>query len=84
MKTIYPIKNLYATGGGSYKFNNLVNETLNINMVKHDELISLVNGYLIMNELNTFYEKSNDEYKFVGSNDLVKNFINFFQLMMYF
>ena len=71
MKTVYPIKSLYATGGGAYKFNNLVNETLNVTMFKHDELISLVNGYITMNELNTFYETTRDGYKFVGSDDFV-------------
>lgn len=71
MKTVYPIKTLYATGGGSHKFNNLVNETLNVTMVKHDELISLVNGYLIMNQLNTFFETTSEGYKFVGSDDFV-------------
>ena len=71
MKNVYPIKSLYATGGGAYKFNNLVHEVLNVNMVKHDELISLVNGYLIMNELNTFYETTSEGYKFVGAEDFV-------------
>ncbi len=83
MKTIYPLKNLYATGGGAYKFNNLVHEILNVNMVKHDELISLVNGYILMNEMDTFFEYTSDGYKFVGSDDfvitnyLLKSFILF-------
>ena len=72
MKTLYPLNNIYATGGGAYKYNNLINETLNINLVKHDELISLVNGYSFMNELNTFYEKSREGNNFVGANDFVK------------
>lgn len=63
-----------ATGGGAYKFSSLVNELINLNMIKHDELISLVNGYILMNDLNTFYEKSSDGYKLVGCDDFV-NFL---------
>lgn len=37
---------------------------------KYDELISLVNGYITMNDFNTFYEKNNTGYKNVKSNDL--------------
>ena len=62
---------LHATGGGAHKFNNLVNETLGLNMVKYDELLSLVNGYITMNQFETFYEKSNKGYKNVASSDLV-------------
>ena len=45
-------------------------------MVKHDELISLVNGYILMNELDTFYETTSDGYKFVGAEDFV-NIVNY-------
>lgn len=65
------MNNLHATGGGAYKFNNLVNETLGLNIYKYDELLSLVNGYISMNQYNTFYEVNNNGYKNVDSSDLV-------------
>lgn len=48
-----------------------MNEKLNVDIVKHDELTSLVNGYSFMNHLNTFYEKTQDGYRYVGENDFV-------------
>jgi hypothetical protein len=62
----------------------LINETLNINLIKHDELISLVNGYLIMNELDTFYETTKNGYKNVGKQDLVRKYIllNFIKIIL--
>ena len=66
------MNNLHATGGGAYKFNSLVNETLGLKINKYDELQSLVNGYISMNQFNTFYEKNNSGYKNVIPSDLVK------------
>ncbi len=62
----------------------MINETLNINLIKHDELISLVNGYLIMNELDTFYETTKNGYKNVGKQDLVRKYIllNFIKIIL--
>lgn len=42
-----------------------------MNLFKHDELISLVHGYLLMNEFNTFYEKTKTGFSDVQSSDLV-------------
>jgi len=39
----YKVKELGITGGGSYKFNNKLNE-LNIKLIKYDEFYALVNG----------------------------------------
>lgn len=57
----YNIKKVDATGGGSEKFNNFVKKQLNIEFQKHDELISLVNGYLFLNQFNPFYKVENSK-----------------------
>ena len=67
LKRINEIQNLshiYATGGGVHKFYDLINEEFQISMEKHDELLSLVKGYLMMNEYNTFYHLIGPNGKF--------------------
>jgi pantothenate kinase len=56
----YYFDEICATGGGAYKFHELVLKELNIKLDKHDELLSLVKGYIAMNHYNTFYEHIND------------------------
>ncbi len=60
-----------ATGGGAYKFNNLILQELNVKMEKHDELVSLVHGYILMNSYNTFYELDNGNVKYLDQSDFV-------------
>lgn len=56
MNEITKITQIEATGGGAYKFSNLMKKVFHIEFIKHDELASLINGYLFMNDFNSFYE----------------------------
>ena len=55
----------------------MLKESLQLNIVKHDELLSLVNGYITMNQFDTFYEKIESGYKVVSSTDLVYLIVKF-------
>lgn len=64
MNEIYSLSNLsaiYATGGGAYKFFDFIYKEFGIKMEKNDELMSLVKGYLMMNNYKTFYEMTKEE-----------------------
>lgn len=56
LNNIEKITKIEATGGGAFKFCDVMKKVFNIEFIKHDELLSLVNGYLFMNTYNSFYE----------------------------
>lgn len=43
---------VYATGGGAFKFENLITQTLNLKWIKCDELEMLIQGIEFMSSLN--------------------------------
>ena len=69
INNISKISELNLTGGGAYKFNDLLKKNFDIELIKHDELQSLICGYKLMNNLNSFYEIENDEMKTVPQED---------------
>ena len=72
IELISPISKIEATGGGAYKFSETMKKYFNIEFNKHDELISLVKGYLFINHFNSFYKiDENDREIPVPSNDLI-------------
>ena len=54
------IDKIEATGGGAYKFYDITKTELNIELIKNDELLSLVYGYKFLNKYNSFYEIDNN------------------------
>ena len=44
---------IYATGGGAFKFESVVSERLKLDWMKCDELEMLINGLQFLNEINT-------------------------------
>lgn len=72
LKTVHDFNKIYATGGGAFKFYDLILEEFKITMEKHDELLSLVKGYLMMSDYKTFYELtgSNGKYSIIPSEDI--------------
>ena len=50
------IKKIDATGGGAFKYFDIMKEKFNIEFIKHDELLSLIYGYEFMHKYNSFYE----------------------------
>ena len=69
INNISKIDELNLTGGGAYKFNDLLKKNFNIELTKHDELQSLICGCKLMNNFNTFYEIENDSMKTVDPSD---------------
>lgn len=70
LNNIAKIDEINATGGGAYKYNNFIKKTFNIEVIKHDELQSLKNGYEFMNNYNLFYEIDNNTIRNIPSEDL--------------
>ena len=72
LNSIVKINKINLTGGGAYKFNDLLKQNFDIELIKHDELQSLINGYKLMNKYNNniFYEIDNDQIKTVLPEDL--------------
>lgn len=67
----FKITTIQATGGGALKFKEIAEKQFHLQFVKHDELLSLVNGYLFLNELSPFYEIQNErDIVQVSSSDL--------------
>lgn len=54
-----------ATGGGAYKFSDIMRDSFGINFNKHDELKSLVAGYVYLNQFSPFY-------KLKGKSEIIK------------
>ena len=63
------IDKIEATGGGAYKFYNITKNEFNIELIKHDELLSLVYGYKFMNKYNSFYEIDNNISKSISPSE---------------
>ena len=70
LNDITKIKEIDLTGGGAYKYNDILKKTFDIELVKHDELQSLIYGYEFMNNFNSFYEIENDLIKKLPQEDL--------------
>ena len=72
INNIYKINQIYTTGGGAYKYYQIIKSNFkNIEFLKCDELKSLVNGYIFMNEYKLIYKIENYKKIFVPSNDLI-------------
>ena len=72
LEIITPITHIEATGGGAYKFSEIMKKYFKIEFNKHDELISLVKGYLFINNYNSFYKiDENDREIPVPPEDLI-------------
>lgn len=56
LKGLCNFNTIHATGGGAFKFYNMVYDKLQVKFEKHDELLSLVSGYTFMNAYRSFYE----------------------------
>ena len=68
---ISPIKEIYATGGGAYKFESLMKQNFKIDFLKNDELISLVEGYIFIKNYSFIYKIEDFDKKiFVPNSDL--------------
>ena len=66
LKTLKKYNNfqkIRISGGGSCKYQKFFNEMLNVEVIKVDELQSLLYGYAIMNEYNTMYHLINKNIK---------------------
>ena len=60
INNIYKINQIYTTGGGAYKYYQIIKSNFkNIEFLKCDELKSLVNGYIFMNEYKLIYKIEN-------------------------
>ena len=59
LNEISEIKQINATGGGAYKYEPIIRKSLNAEFIKHDELISLVNGYIFINDYGFIYKIKN-------------------------
>ena len=67
---IVKIKKIDATGGGAFKYSELMKNDFNIELIKHDELSSLIYGYEFMNQFNSFYEIDNNNIsKFISPSE---------------
>ncbi len=63
------INEINLTGGGAYKYNDILKKNFEMELIKHDELQSLINGYQFMNNYNSFFEIENDSIKTVPLTD---------------
>ena len=72
LNNVVKINEINLTGGGAYKFNDLLKKNFDIELIKHDELQSLIKGYKLLNNYNNnlFYEIENDQIKSVPPEDL--------------
>ena len=59
LNEISEIKQINATGGGAYKYEPIIRKSLNTEFIKHDELISLVDGYIFINDYGFIYKIKN-------------------------
>ena len=67
---IVKVKEIDATGGGAFKYCDIMKNDFNIEFIKHDELRSLIYGYEFMNKYNSFYEIENNISKPISSSEL--------------
>lgn len=67
---IVKVKEIDATGGGAFKYCDIMKNDFNIEFIKHDELRSLIYGYEFMNKYNSFYEIENNISKPISSTEL--------------
>ncbi len=68
---ISEITQIHATGGGAYKYEPVIRKSLKAEFIKYDELISLVDGYIFINDYGFIYKIQNfDERIEVPSLDL--------------
>ena len=70
LSKIVKIDKIDATGGGAYKYCNIMKTNLDIEFIKHDELRSLIYGYEFMNKYNSFYEIENNISKIISPSEL--------------
>jgi type II pantothenate kinase len=67
---IVKIETIDATGGGAYKYCDIMKNDFGIEFIKHDELRSLIYGYEFMNKYNSFYEIDKGISKPISSSEL--------------
>ena len=67
---IVKIEKIDATGGGAYKYSEIMKNDFGIEFIKHDELRSLIYGYEFMSKYNSFYEIDNNISKPISSSAL--------------
>ena len=64
------IDKIDATGGGAYKYSDIMKQKFDIEFIKHDELLSLVYGYEFMSKFNSFYEIEEDSSTKIFSTEI--------------
>jgi type II pantothenate kinase len=67
LNKIIKIEKINATGGGAYKYYDLMKKDFGIEFIKNDEMQSLIYGYEFMNKYNSFYEINNNITKTIPS-----------------
>ena len=70
IKKIVKIEKIDATGGGAFKYYDVMKNDFGIEFIKHDELRSLIYGYEFMNKYNSFYEIDKGITKTIPSSEL--------------
>ena len=60
LKKFKKFETIQATGGGAYRLETPILKRFNISLNKHDELLSLVYGYIFMNTFSPFYRINSD------------------------
>ena len=70
MNKIVKIDILEATGGGAFKYYDTIKNDFGVELIKHDELLSLIYGYEFMNKYNSFYEIDNNISRPISSSEL--------------
>ena len=69
LNKIIKIEKINATGGGAYKYYDLMKKDFGIEFIKNDEMRSLIYGYEFMNKYNSFYEINNNITKTIPSSE---------------
>ena len=72
LNKISPIKEIHATGGGAYKFETLMKKNFQIDFIKNDELISLVEGYIFIKNYSFIYKIEDFDKKIIVPNSDLK------------
>lgn len=81
IQSICNFQDIRLTGGGSVKFFDLIKNSLKVEVIKVDELQSLIHGYFIMNEYSTMYHLELKKLNKILSD--AKTYTNQFDILNY-